>query len=73
MNEWILLDAYLAFPTDFAEADDIITNLAKDRELGIEIIKIMHSLILTYNNFPYLLLVIVHLQMYVTYSYLPNV
>ena len=26
-------------PTDFAGADDIITNLAKEREPGIEIIK----------------------------------
>ena len=25
-------DAYLASPTDFAGADDIITNLAKERE-----------------------------------------
>ena len=32
-------DAYLAFPTDFAGADDIITNLAKERKLGIEIIE----------------------------------
>ena len=28
-------DAYLASPTDFAGADDIITNLAKGREHGI--------------------------------------
>ena len=32
-------DTYLASPTDFAGADDIITNLAKEREPGIEIIK----------------------------------
>ena len=31
-------DAYLASPADFAGADDIITNLAKEREPGIEII-----------------------------------
>ena len=30
-------DAYLASPQDFAGADDIITNLAKEREPGIEI------------------------------------
>ena len=28
------LDAYLASPADFAGADDIITNLAKEREPG---------------------------------------
>ena len=28
------LDAYLASPADYAEADEIITNLAKDREPG---------------------------------------
>ena len=33
-NEWILGRAYLASPADFAEADDIITNLAKEREPG---------------------------------------
>ena len=27
-------DAYLASPADFAGADDIITNLAKEREHG---------------------------------------
>ena len=27
-------DAYLASPADFAGADDIITNLAKEREPG---------------------------------------
>ena len=32
-------DVYLASPTDFAGVDDIITNLAKEREPGIEIIK----------------------------------
>ena len=32
-------DAYLASPTDFAGADDNITNLAKEREPGIEIIE----------------------------------
>ena len=32
-------DMYLASPTDFAGAADIITNLEKDREPGIEIIK----------------------------------
>ena len=29
-------DAYLAFTVDFAGADDIITNLTKEREPGIE-------------------------------------
>ena len=33
-------DAYLASPvSDFAGTDDIITNLAKERESGIEIIE----------------------------------
>ena len=32
-------DAYLASPADFAGADDIITNLAKERKPGIEIIE----------------------------------
>ena len=32
-------DTYLASPADFAGADDIITNLAKERESGIEIIE----------------------------------
>ena len=32
-------DAYLASPADFARADDIITNLAKKREPGIDIIE----------------------------------
>ena len=31
--------AYLASPADFAGADDIITNLAKEGEPGIEIIE----------------------------------
>ena len=30
---------YLASPTNFAGADDIITTLEKEREPGIEIIK----------------------------------
>ena len=35
-------------PTDFAGADDIITNLAKKRESGIEVIKrTPQSLIIT--------------------------
>ena len=38
-------DAYLASPADFAGADDITTNLAKEREPRIEIIKRVHSLI----------------------------
>ena len=33
------LDACLAFPADFAGADDIITNLANEKEPGIEIIE----------------------------------
>ena len=32
-------DTYLASPADFAGEDDIITNLAKEREPGIEIIE----------------------------------
>ena len=32
-------DAYLTSPADFAGVDDIVTNLAKEREPGIEIIK----------------------------------
>ena len=32
-------DKHLESPADFAGADDIITNLAKEREPGIEIIK----------------------------------
>ena len=32
-------DKYLASPADFAGADDIITNLAKERQPGIEIIE----------------------------------
>ena len=33
-------NAFLTTPADFAGADDIITNLAKDKETGIEIIEI---------------------------------
>ena len=41
-------DAYLASPADFAEADDIITNLEKEREPGVKIIeRTPHSLIVT--------------------------
>ena len=37
MNEsW---EAYLAPPADFAGANDIVTNLAKAKEPGIEIIE----------------------------------
>ena len=32
-------DLNLASPADFAEADDIITNLAKEREPGMETIE----------------------------------
>ena len=32
-------DAYLASSADFVGVDDIITNLAKEREPGIKIIK----------------------------------
>ena len=32
-------DAYVASSADFAGADDIITDLAKEREPGIEIIE----------------------------------
>ena len=32
-------DAYLAYPADFVGTDGIITNLAKEREPGIEIIE----------------------------------
>ena len=32
-------DAYLAYPADFAGANDIITNLAKEREPGIKIME----------------------------------
>ena len=41
INEWVngSWDPYLASPADFAGADDIITNLAKEREPGIEIIE----------------------------------
>ena len=34
INEWIW-DVCLTSPTDFAGADDIITDLAKEREPGI--------------------------------------
>ena len=47
MNEWMngSWGAYLASPADFAGADDIITNLAKEREPGIEIVECtLHSL-----------------------------
>ena len=41
-------DAYLASPADFAGADNIITNLAREREPGIEIIeRTPKSLIIT--------------------------
>ena len=33
-------DAFLTSPVDFAGTDNIITNLAKKRETGIEIIEI---------------------------------
>ena len=39
MNESGSWDAYLASPADFAGGDDIITNLAKERERRIEIIE----------------------------------
>ena len=37
-NEWIW-DAYQASPADFAGVDNIITNLVKERDHGIEIIE----------------------------------
>ena len=37
-------DTYLASKEDFAEADAIITNLAKEREPGIEIINPLPNL-----------------------------
>ena len=41
-------DAYLLSPEDFAGADDIITNLEKEREPGIEILeRTLYSLIIT--------------------------
>ena len=41
-------DAFLASPADFAGADDIITNLTKEREPGIESIdRTPYSLIIT--------------------------
>ena len=41
INEWMDLGMCIWHPpgADFAGADDIITNLAKEREPGIEIIK----------------------------------
>ena len=41
MNPWMsgFWDMYLTSPTDFAGVDDIITNLAKEREPGIRIIE----------------------------------
>ena len=41
----------LASPADFAGADDIITNLAKGREPGIEITEPSQSLIFDYYRF----------------------
>ena len=40
MNEWNLelIQMYLASPANFAGVDGIVTNLAKEREPGIEII-----------------------------------
>ena len=44
-------DAYLASPADFAGMDDIITNLEKEREPGIEIIECTpSSVIITSQN-----------------------
>ena len=42
---------YLASPTDFAGTDDIITNLAKEREPGTDIIerRAPKSLVITSN------------------------
>ena len=37
-------DAHLASPADFAGKDDIITNLAKEREPGIKIIERLPNL-----------------------------
>ena len=46
-NEWIL-GRLSGLPADFAEADDIITNLENERDPGIQIIKhIPLSLIVT--------------------------
>ena len=41
MNPWMngSWDAHLPTPADFVGADDIITNLPKEREPGIEIIE----------------------------------
>ena len=50
MNPWMngSCDAHLASPADLAGVDDIITNLAKEREPGIEIInRTPYSLIIT--------------------------
>ena len=38
MSEWIL-GRVSGIPADFAGSDNIITNLAKEREPGIEIIE----------------------------------
>ena len=40
------MDAYLALPADFAAADDVITNLVKEREPG-DIERTPQSLIIT--------------------------
>ena len=32
-------DEYLAFPADFSGADDIMTNLAREKEPGNEVIE----------------------------------
>ena len=39
MNGWILRSVTIWYPADFAGADDIISNLAEERESGIEIIE----------------------------------
>ena len=45
---------YLAPPADFAGVDGIITNLAKEREPGIEIIKhTLSNVTSTVNNYGY--------------------
>ena len=54
-DEWMVLGMWI-WPTctDFAGADDIITNLAKEREHGIKIIKhTPQSLIITYMSSTY--------------------
>ena len=43
-------DAYLASPADFAGADDIITNLVKEREPGSRSSNALQSLIITSYN-----------------------